>query len=105
MKPMKPMEPMKGMEPMKPMEPMKGMEPWWPKDLGEPATSGAQNGMKYAFFPDKQRLLIERDGQVSTYDSGDHRIGGVSQADGSSKTLTFSSENGDVDLGSLKKLD
>ena len=64
---------------------MKGMEPFWPKDLGDPSTSGSQNGMKYAFFPDKQRLVIERDGQVSTYDSGDHRIGGVSQADGASK--------------------
>ena len=92
------------MEPMEPMKPMKGMEPFWPKDLGDPSTSGSQNGMKYAFFPDKQRLVIERDGQVSTYDSGDHRIGGVSQADGASKTLTFSSQNGDVDLDKLKKL-
>ncbi|MGU3663263.1 hypothetical protein ACLBX9_03580 [Methylobacterium sp. A49B] len=93
------------MEPMKPMEPMKGAEPWWPKNLGEPSTSGAQNGMKYAVFPDKNRLLIERDGQVSTYDSGDHRIGGVAQADGRAKTLTFTSQTGDVDLASLRKLD
>ena len=101
---MEPMKPMKPMEPMKLMEPMKGAEPWWPKDLGEPATSGAQSGMRYAVFPDKKRLLIERDGQVTTYDSGDHRIGGVSQGDGASKTLTFSSQDGDVDLGTLKKL-
>ena len=107
MKPMTPMEPMKGMEPMKPMEPMepmKGADAWWPKDLGEPATSGAQNGLRYAFFPDRQRLVIERDGQVSTYDSGDHRIGGVSQASGTAQSLTFSSQNGDVDLGTLPKL-
>ena len=93
------------MEPMKPMKPMEGVKPWWPKDLGEPSTSGSQNGMKYAVFPDKRRLLIEEGGSVSTYDSGDHRIGGVSQSDGSSKSLTFSSQDGDVDLGSLKKLD
>ncbi|MDQ0448043.1 hypothetical protein [Methylobacterium aerolatum] len=90
------------MKPMKPMEPMKGAEPWWPEDLGSPASSGAQNGMKYAFFPDKQRLLVERDGSVSTYDSGDHRIGGVAQANGGS--VTFTSQNGEVDLGSLKKV-
>ena len=102
MEPMKPMAPMKPMEPIKPLE---GAEPWWPKDLGEPSTSGAQNGMKYAFFPDKHRLLIEDGGSLSTYDSGDHRIGGGSQSDGSSKSLTFSSQDGDVDLGSLKKLD
>ncbi len=103
MEPMKPMKPMDGMKPMEPMKPMEGTKPWWPEDLGSPSTSGAQNGMKYAFFPDKQRLLIERDGTVSTYDSGDHRIGGVSQANGGS--VTFTSQNGDVDLGSLKKVD
>ncbi|MGH1574123.1 hypothetical protein ACRAWG_30160 [Methylobacterium sp. P31] len=92
------------MDPMKPMEPMKGMEPWWPEDLGAPAPSGAQNGMKYAFFPDKRRLLIDRDGQVSTYDSGDHRIGGVAQADAGSRALTFTSQTGAVDLATLRKI-
>lgn len=93
------------MEPMKPMKPMQDTKPWWPGDLGSPATSGAQNGLRYAFFPDKHRLLVERDGQVATYDSGDHRIGGVLQADGGTQSLTFTSQDGDVDLGSLKKLD
>ncbi|MGT2488849.1 hypothetical protein ACU4GA_29075 [Methylobacterium oryzae CBMB20] len=51
--------------------------------------------MKYAFFPDKRRLLVDRDGQVSTYDSGVHRIGGVAQADGAAKTLTFTGQDGD----------
>jgi len=41
------MEPMK---PMKPMEPMSGGEQWWPNDLGEPSSTGSQNGMRYAFF-------------------------------------------------------
>ncbi len=34
--------------------------------------------MRYAFFPDKQRLLVETNGKLATYDSGDHRISGVS---------------------------
>ena len=59
---MEPMKPMAPMEPMKPMEPLKFDPPWWPEDLGEAASSGAQNGMRYAFFPQKRRLLIERDG-------------------------------------------
>lgn len=101
---MEPMKPMTPMEPMKPMEPMNGMEPWWPEELGAPATSGAQNGMRYAVFPDKRRLLIDRDGQVSTYDSGDHRIGGVAQTDAGPRTLTFSSQTGAVDLASLRKI-
>ncbi|MFD0935992.1 hypothetical protein [Methylobacterium trifolii] len=87
------------------MEPMKGTEPWWPEKLGQPSTSGSQNGMRYAFFPDAHRLLIEQDGTLTSYDSGDHRIDGVSQQDGGSKSLTFTSQNGTVDLGSLKKAD
>ena len=35
--------------------------------------------MRYAFFPDKRLLLIEEDGKVKTFDSGRHRIRGVSQ--------------------------
>lgn len=104
MEPMKPMKPMKPLKPMEPMKPMEGVKPWWPEDLGSPATSGVQNGMRYAFFPDKHRLLVEMDGQVSTYDSGKHRIGGVSQADQGGRSLTFTSQDGEVDPGSLKKV-
>jgi len=88
---------------MKPMEPMSGGEQWWPDDLGHPSTSGTQNGMRYAFFPDKQRLLIEQDGKLTTYDSGDHQIGGVSQQNGGTSSLTFTSQKGPVDLSQLKQ--
>jgi hypothetical protein len=101
MEPMKPMEPMRPMEPMKPMT---GGETWWSDDLGQPSSSGSQNGMRYAFFPDKRRLLIDENGKVTTYDSGDHRIGGVSQQDGDHRTLTFTSQNGPVKLDDLKRV-
>jgi hypothetical protein len=32
-------------------------------------TSGAQNGIRYAFFPEKRRLLIEQGGKLTTYDT------------------------------------
>ncbi len=70
------MESMKAMKPMAPMEPMKPMDfgtAWWPNDLGEPSTSGAQNGGRYAFFPDARRLLIEDDGKLTTYDTASTR--------------------------------
>jgi hypothetical protein len=76
---------------------------WWPSELGNPSTSGAQNAMRYAVFPDKQRLLIDDHGTVSVYDTGDHRISGVSQAQSTSAILTFTSQNGTVDLSQLKK--
>ena len=108
MEPMKPMEPMRPMEPMKPMEPMRPMKPmvfeqWWPKELGNPSTAGAQNGMRYAFFPEARKLLIDRNGQRTTYDTGDNRISGVSsqQSGGAQGSILFSSQHGAVRLEDL----
>jgi len=100
---MKPMEPMK---PMKPMKPMDGPDSsWWPQGLSNPSSSGSQNGVRYAFFPDQHRLAVEQNGKAKQYDTGEHRISGVSQAQGSQGgSLRFTSQNGDVDLGSLKEV-
>jgi hypothetical protein len=76
---------------MEPMEPMSGGKRWWPDDLGQPSTSGSQNGLRYAFFPEKQRLLVEREGTLTTYDSGIHRIGGVSQQASHTQLVAFNS--------------
>ncbi len=100
MKPMKPMEPMKPMKPMEPMKPMDFGDPWWPADLGEPASSGGQNDMRYAFFPEARRLIVETDGKRTTYDSGDHKINGVSQQNSGSPR--FSTSDGEVRLDDLK---
>lgn len=104
------MEPMKPMQPMQPMAPMKPMDPpasdWWPEGLRNPGSSGAQNGLRYAFFPEQRRLAIEQDGRVTQYDTGDHAIDGVSQQQAGSTGLPkFSSSRGEVDLSSLKRLD
>ena len=110
MEPMKPMKPMQGMAPMKPMEPMKPMDPpasdWWPAGLSNPASSGAQDGLRYAFFPDQRRLAVEQDGKLTQYDTGDHQISGVSQqqADGRGDSPRFSTQDGPVDLASLKQV-
>jgi hypothetical protein len=101
------MEPMKPMQPMKPMAPMKPMDTgpaWWPKGLGEPWTSGAQNNMRYAFFPKPHRLAIQQDGELTLYDSGDHQISGVSQQQGSGSLLAFRSQKGDVKIDELTKV-
>jgi hypothetical protein len=110
---MKPMAPMQGMAPMKPMEPMKPMKPmappdssWWPQGLSNPGSSGGQNGLRYAFFPDQRRLAVEQNGKVTQYDTGDHQISGVSQQQGGggNGTPRFSSQQGDLDLASLKQI-
>ncbi len=97
------MEPMKPMELMKPMEPMKAVpeQGWWPDGLGVPASSGSQSNMRYAFFPGPRRLVIETGGSVRVYDSAGHRINGVSQQDGGTRSLVFSSDDGPVEVKDL----
>ncbi|MDX2287324.1 MAG: SHOCT domain-containing protein [Hyphomicrobiaceae bacterium] len=74
---------------------------WWPADLGQPASVGAQNDLRYAYFPGSRRLAIDVAGQVTVYDSGDHAIGGFSQQQGGGKSLTFTSQYGIVRVADL----
>lgn len=69
---------------------------WWPGDLGSPSSSGGQNNVRYAYFPQTRRLAVERDGQVSLFDTQNHQISGVSQQQGGGSSLTFSSQFGTV---------
>jgi hypothetical protein len=77
---------------------------WWPDGLGTPSASGAQNDMRYACFPDTRRLAVMRDGRVRVYDTGEHRIGGFSQQQSGSQSLSFSSQIGTVRLEDLKEV-
>jgi len=74
---------------------------WWPAELGSPASTGAQNTTRYAYFPDKRRLVIDEAGKTSTYDTLDHRIGGFGQQQGSASGVAFTSQHGTVSLSSL----
>jgi hypothetical protein len=74
---------------------------WWPEELGMPGSSGGQNSMRYAYFPQTRRLAIDENGQVSIYDTLDHRIGGVSQQQSSATSLTFTSQHGPVNVSEL----
>jgi hypothetical protein len=90
-------------QPMKNLKPMIDMEPWWPASLGDPSSVGSQNGLRYAFFPHAHRLLIDRDGTVTAYDSGPHRINGIYQPTDVSQ-IRFTGNHGNVDLGSLRRV-
>lgn len=75
---------------------------WWPSELGNASSSGAQNNIKYAFFPAPvSRLAIEINGEVSVYNTLDHHISGVSQQQGSGFSVLFSSQYGYVDVLNL----
>jgi len=79
------------------------IEGWWPKEFGKPSASGRQNDMRYAFFPESRRLVVEtRDGRA-TYDTGSHYIIGVSQQQqGEERKLSVTGLSGQIALGSLK---
>jgi hypothetical protein len=77
---------------------------WWPTELGNPSSAGAQNDLRYAVFPATRHLAIERGGRVTVYDTGDHMISGVSQQQSGDQSLTFTSQRGLVRLADLPVL-
>ncbi|KQP17999.1 SHOCT domain-containing protein [Pseudorhodoferax sp. Leaf267] len=74
---------------------------WWGPDLRWPNSTGAQNGVRYAYFSQARRLAIEANGQVTIYDTLDHQIGGFSQQQSYGGTLSFNSQYGLIDVASL----
>jgi Short C-terminal domain len=74
---------------------------WWPADLGSPSSLGAQNDVRYAYFPGSRRLAIENNGTVTIYDTQDHQISGFSQQQPGSGSLSFLSQLGGVDVSRL----
>ncbi len=77
---------------------------WWPAGCGRPSASGAQNDRRYAFFPATRRLAIGHGDRVELYDTGEHRIHGVSQQQGHGSDLRFTSELGTVALHDLERV-
>ncbi len=74
----------------------------WPSNLGDPVSQGSQNDMHYAVFPNARRLAVEKDGQVTIYDTADHRLNGISQQQGKDQTLQFASDTGVIDINTLQ---
>ncbi|WP_295385953.1 SHOCT domain-containing protein [uncultured Thiodictyon sp.] len=74
---------------------------WWPAELGSPSATGSQNQVKYAYFANIRRLAVDTGGECWVYDTQDHQIGGFSQQQGYGSSITFSSQYGTVNLGSL----
>lgn len=94
--PMTPMQPMGGMG-MAPMVPMAAQQNWWPAELGTPASSGAQNEVRYAIFPAKGRLAVEQGGRCRVFEVGDQTVNGIALASGSG-ALVLSTPEGERPL-------
>jgi len=74
---------------------------WWPADLGAPSSTGAQNDLRYSYFPSTCRLAILQNGQITVYDLGDHEISGFSQQQSGDQSLMFTSQHGLVRVADL----
>ncbi|MBC7727993.1 MAG: SHOCT domain-containing protein [Microbacteriaceae bacterium] len=74
---------------------------WWPADLRWPNSTGSQNNVRYAYFAQARRLVIDIGGTVTVYDTLDHQIGGFSQQQSVAGTLSFNSQYGLMDVASL----
>jgi hypothetical protein len=60
--------------------------------------------MGYALFPAARRLAVRQEGRVRLFDTGEHRISGVSQQQGSGQVLAFSGDRGEVRLEGLREV-
>ena len=78
-----------------------GAVDWWGPGLGRPDSTGAQNGVRYAYFAQARRLAIDVNGKVTVYDTQDHRIGGFSQQQSQGGSLAFTSQHGLIDITRL----
>ena len=74
---------------------------WWPGSFGSPSAAGSQNGIRYAYFADACRLAVDRDGETTLYDTGRHRIFGVSQSQSRGSRLAFTADDETVNLETL----
>jgi hypothetical protein len=47
---------------------------WWPADLGNASADAELPDLRYAYFHDKHRLVIEDAGEAKIFDTGEHDI-------------------------------
>ncbi|HOY00874.1 hypothetical protein [Zoogloea sp.] len=77
---------------------------WWPAELGSPASSGSQNDMAYAWFPNAGKLLVKISGDVFSFDTGNLSIYGVQQQQGGGiASVVLNTSNGPMGLLGLNR--
>lgn len=86
------------------VSPFAGNSGSWPAELGRPGSTGSQNDMHYAVFPDTHRLAITASGRTTVYDTADHCINGFGQQQGGDQSVTLTSQHGPISLDSLRIL-
>jgi hypothetical protein len=94
---------MKPLQWMKPRDLVK-TETWWPTEFGTPSTSGSAPDLRYAYFPERRRLVIERAGKLTAFDIAKYQFRGVLQVSPRDSTLSFLTQHGRIEVASLNEL-
>ena len=71
---------------------------WWVAKFGKPAMSASQNGLRYAYFPEKNRLVIQVDNHLTEYDTTGFVITSVSAQNGILRILTKQGDRSPADF-------
>ena len=77
-------------------------ESWWPASFGHPSACGDQHGIRYAYFPDRDRLLVQQGARINSYDTTGRRITGFAQQQSTGSHICFTTESGSLELADLK---
>lgn len=78
---------------------------WWPAELGRATMVGEQNNTRYAYFPERHRLVLLKDEVMTTYDTTGYKLTGVSQQQNDNKqNVAFQSDKGTVTVDDLKEV-
>lgn len=77
-------------------------ESWWPASFGHPTAAGDQHGIRYAYFPDRDRLLVQQGGHILSYDTTGRRIIAFAQEQSTGSRICFTTERGPLELGEMK---
>jgi hypothetical protein len=80
---------------------LSGASGWWPVEFGTPASSGSGESLRYAYFPLVCRLIIERGGNLTIYDTGDYQFRGAIQSSIRDPKLSFASQRGRISMDEL----
>jgi hypothetical protein len=78
---------------------------WWPSDFGSPSSTGGQNQLSYAYFPQSHRVAV-RDGETITiFDAIGYQVHGFSQQQQNDvQGLHLSSNRGLIPVLSLPRV-
>jgi hypothetical protein len=78
---------------------------WWPEEYGSPSSTGGQNDFQYAYFPSRQRLVVNQQNTLHVFDTTGHFIGGFSQQQQPGiQGFCFSSQQGTFFVTNLRPI-